>query len=109
MKRHSIDINHLSLPHNIRFITKEIILNHLTTAPKTTHHSTPPKTIQHSIHHSHESSIPKPEPKIQAYNVDIKDSTKNLNEYKTALPHIYFNSSCQADQLLESLETINSK
>ncbi len=100
MKRHNIDINHLTLSHNTRFITKEIILNHLTTAPKTT---------PHTIKHSHENNTPKTEPKIQAYNVDIKDSAKNLNEYKTALPHIYFSSSCQADQLLESLEIMNSK
>jgi hypothetical protein len=100
MKRHNIDINHLSLHTNIRIITKEIILNHL---------STPPKSTPKSIKPSQEVKQTKPEPIIQAYNVDIKDSSRNLNEYKMALPHIYFSSSCQADQLLESLDRLNSK
>ena len=102
IKKHNIDINHLSLSNNVRFITKEIILNHLSSSPRSASHT-------HTIKHNPESELHKPDVNIQAYNVDIKDSSKNLNDYKTALPHIYFSSSCQANQLLESLRKLNGK
>ena len=103
----NLELKRLSVPDNMSFINKWFILSYLSSEKGKSQPLTEKLIEQAKITVNQQSS--KNDNMITTNEIDIKDSLKNLMEYKMSLPHIYLNISCNVDNLVELINKLNSK